>query len=62
MRYTSKESLGYRAAIAWRSTRANRWEWIVAYWATITIGALPALFNGYWTADETAHAIQLSIR
>jgi acyl-CoA synthetase (AMP-forming)/AMP-acid ligase II len=38
---------------------ANRWEWVIAYWAAITIGALPALFNGYWTADETAHAIQL---
>ena len=38
---------------------ANRWEWVIAYWAAITIGAIPALFNGYWTADETAHAAQL---
>ena len=38
---------------------ANRWEWIVAFWAVTGIGAIPAAFNGWWTPDETAHAIGL---
>lgn len=37
----------------------NRWEWIVAYWAAVSIGAVPAAFNGWWTAEEYAHAATL---
>jgi len=35
---------------------ANRWEWIVAFWAICSVGAIPAAFNGWWTPDECAHA------
>ncbi len=39
---------------------ANRWEWVVSFWATIAIGAVPCCFNGYWSADEWDHANALT--
>ncbi len=39
---------------------ANRWEWIVAFWATSWLGAIPCLMNGWWTAEEFADAAALS--
>lgn len=39
---------------------ANRWEWVVSFWATIAIGAIPCCFNGHWSADEWAHAAGLT--
>ena len=36
---------------------ANRWEWIVAFWATSWLGAIPCLMNGWWTAEEFADAV-----
>ncbi len=38
---------------------ANRWEWIVAFWATSWLGAIPCLMNGWWTAEEFADAAAL---
>lgn len=38
---------------------ANRWEWVIAWWAIMTTGAVPAAFNGWWTPEETAHACEL---
>jgi acyl-CoA synthetase (AMP-forming)/AMP-acid ligase II len=38
---------------------ANRWEWIVAFWAVASVGAIPSAFNGWWTPEEAAHAIRL---
>jgi long-chain acyl-CoA synthetase len=38
---------------------ANRWEWIVAFWAVVTTGAIPCAYNGWWTPDEFAHATTL---
>jgi acyl-CoA synthetase (AMP-forming)/AMP-acid ligase II len=38
---------------------ANRWEWVVAFWAATTVGAIPAAYNGWWTPDEYAHATAL---
>jgi acyl-CoA synthetase (AMP-forming)/AMP-acid ligase II len=38
---------------------ANRWEWIVAFWAVVRLGAIPAAFNGWWSAEEVAHASAL---
>jgi acyl-CoA synthetase (AMP-forming)/AMP-acid ligase II len=35
---------------------ANRWEWIVAFWATIVVGAIPCAYNGWWTDDEFTYA------
>lgn len=39
---------------------ANRWEWVVAFWATIALGAVPCCFNGHWTAEEWAAANDLT--
>ncbi len=38
---------------------ANRWEWIVAFWATSWLGAIPCLMNGWWTVAEFADAVAL---
>jgi acyl-CoA synthetase (AMP-forming)/AMP-acid ligase II len=35
---------------------ANRWEWLVSFWAIVTAGAIPCAYNGFWTSDEAAHA------
>ncbi len=39
---------------------ANRWEWIVAFWAATSAGGVPCAFNSYWTPDEIAHAVALA--
>ena len=38
---------------------ANRWEWVVAFWAIATVGAIPCAYNGFWTRDEFTHATSL---
>jgi acyl-CoA synthetase (AMP-forming)/AMP-acid ligase II len=38
---------------------ANRWEWVVAFWAVGSIGAIPCAYNGFWTREEFAHATSL---
>jgi acyl-CoA synthetase (AMP-forming)/AMP-acid ligase II len=43
---------GDRAAIF----AANRWEWVVCFWAIVAAGAIPCLMNGWWTAEEFGHA------
>ena len=35
---------------------ANRWEWIAAFWAIASLGSIPVLMNGFWTAEEFADA------
>jgi acyl-CoA synthetase (AMP-forming)/AMP-acid ligase II len=39
---------------------ANRWEWIVGFWAAVSAGGVPVAFNSYWTPDEVAHGLQLT--
>jgi acyl-CoA synthetase (AMP-forming)/AMP-acid ligase II len=39
---------------------ANRWEWVVAFWAVGSIGAIPCAYNGFWTREEFAHATSLA--
>ncbi len=39
---------------------ANRPEWIVAFWASVSLGAIVSSMNGWWTADEIRHALALS--
>jgi acyl-CoA synthetase (AMP-forming)/AMP-acid ligase II len=39
---------------------ANRWEWVVSFWATIAIGAVPCCYNGHWSAEEWEHATELT--
>ncbi|MFG3140442.1 AMP-binding protein [Streptomyces sp. NPDC048211] len=44
---------GDRVAIA----AANSPEWIQAFWATVSIGAVAVGFNAWWSAREMAHGI-----
>lgn len=39
---------------------ANRWEWVTAFWAVTSVGAIPCAFNSWWTADEYAYALRLT--
>jgi long-chain acyl-CoA synthetase len=38
---------------------ANRWDWIVSFWAVVSAGAIPCAFNGWWTEEEFRHAVEL---
>jgi long-chain acyl-CoA synthetase len=39
---------------------ANSIGWVVAFWATLRAGGIVVLGNGWWSAGETAHAIDLT--
>ena len=39
---------------------ANCPEWIITYWATVSLGAIVASMNGWWTRDEILYALELS--
>ena len=45
---------GDHVAIAMR----NYPEWIMAYWACVSIGAVAVAMNAWWTGDELAYAIE----
>jgi len=36
---------------------ANSPEWIIAFWATVSIGAVVASMNSWWAGPEIAHAL-----
>jgi len=38
----------------------NRPEWIVAYWATVSLGAIATALNGWWTTDEAIFGIGIT--
>jgi len=39
---------------------ANSPDWVVAYFALVSMGAVVCLYNGWWTPDEIRHATQLT--
>jgi long-chain acyl-CoA synthetase len=39
---------------------ANRWEWVVGFWAVVSAGAVPAAFNSFWTPDEIGYGVELA--
>jgi acyl-CoA synthetase (AMP-forming)/AMP-acid ligase II len=39
---------------------ANTVEYVLCYWAALSLGAVLANLNGWWTTPELAHAIQLT--
>jgi acyl-CoA synthetase (AMP-forming)/AMP-acid ligase II len=47
---------GDRVAILGR----NSIEWVVAFWATVSLGAIAVGLNAWWSADELAFAIENS--
>jgi len=38
----------------------NHLEWLIAFWATVSLGGVVAALNGWWTADEIGHALDLT--
>ncbi|MCB1257695.1 MAG: acyl--CoA ligase [Microthrixaceae bacterium] len=54
LRETYGVGSGDRVAIAMR----NYPEWIVSYWATISIGAAVVGMNAWWTGPELAYALE----
>ncbi|MBL7498701.1 acyl--CoA ligase [Frankia sp. CNm7] len=38
---------------------ANRWDWLVGFWAAASVGAIPCAMNGWWTPAEYRHAADL---
>ena len=36
---------------------ANRPEWLLTFWATVSLGAVVVACNGWWTRDEIEHAL-----
>ncbi|MDH4170771.1 MAG: acyl--CoA ligase [Acidimicrobiia bacterium] len=39
---------------------ANRPEWAIAYWATVSLGGVVAALNGWWTTDEVTFGVEMS--
>jgi steroid-24-oyl-CoA synthetase len=39
---------------------ANSPEWIQAFWGTTSLGAVAVALNGWWTADEIRHGLDLT--
>ncbi len=38
----------------------NHLEWVIAFWASVSLGAIVSALNGWWTADEIEYGIELS--
>jgi len=38
----------------------NHLEWVIAFWASVRLGAIVSALNGWWTADEIEYGIELS--
>ncbi len=36
---------------------ANCPEWVITFWATVSLGGIVSAFNGLWTADEADYAL-----
>ena len=54
-----RDDLGMSPADRVAIFAANRWDWIVSFWATVAVGAIPSAFNGWWTKEEFRHAVEL---
>ena len=39
---------------------ANCPEWVITFWATVSLGGIVSALNGWWTAEEIRYGIELS--
>lgn len=39
---------------------ANSPDWVISYFALVSMGAIVCLYNGWWTPDEIRHATELT--
>ena len=37
---------------------ANNPEWIITFWATVSLGAIAVALNGWWVADEIVYGLE----
>jgi long-chain acyl-CoA synthetase len=37
---------------------ANQPEWIIAFWATVSLGAVAVAFNGWWSQEEILYGLE----
>ena len=54
------EELGVRSGDRVAILAANSPEWVISFFATTFIGAIAVAINGWWTAAEIDHALQLT--
>ena len=52
-----RERFGVRPGDRVAILAANCPEWIVAFWATVSLGAIAVGLNGWWTADEILYGV-----
>src|SRR5262245_8591099 len=52
-----REGYGVRPGDRVAILAANRPEWVLAFWATVSIGGVVAALNGWWTEDEIRYGI-----
>ncbi len=38
----------------------NHPEWLITFWASVSLGAIVAALNGWWTRDEISYGLELS--
>lgn len=38
---------------------ANCAEWAISFWASVSLGGIVSAMNGWWTADEFSHAMEV---
>jgi long-chain acyl-CoA synthetase len=55
-----RELHGVRAGDRVAILAANCPEWIVTFWACVSLGATVAALNGWWTTDEIQYGVQYS--
>jgi len=55
-----RERFGVRKGDRVAILAENHPEWIVTFWATVSIGGIVAALNGWWTEDEIRHGVELS--
>lgn len=55
-----QEDYGIRPGDRVAILSANRAEYVLAFWATVALGAVAVGFNGWWTATEIRYAAELT--
>src|SRR4030095_16427190 len=52
-----RERYGVRPGDRVAILAANRPEWVIAFWAAVSVGGVVAALNGWWTEDEIRYGV-----
>ncbi len=55
-----RERFGVRQGDRVAILAENHLEWVISFWATVSLGAVVAALNGWWTEDEIRYGIDVS--